>query len=274
MMSGAPVREPFAMVPLPSSRSRSKPRATGLTMMMDWGLPIGQQRDWLDLQGPQVDLAKFVVGTARLYDEEYLIRKIELYKEHDVHPFIGGQFLEYVYATQGLAGATPFFEEAKRLGFDAIEVSDNVVPLDAASRQMLIRTAVGCGLEVHGEVGSKSDETSAAVLIDEANQCFDAGANVVLVEGAELLIDGAPNRRLIAGLREGLDTSRVIFEIIGPWIANTHHCDVYQLKKFLIEEFGPDVNLANVMPEHVFETEALRVGLSVTGPGQMAQAAE
>ncbi len=273
-MTGSEKREPFALVPLPPMRSRSKPRTTGLTMMMDWGLPIGQQRDWLGLLGPHVDLAKFVVGTARLYDEPYLEEKIALYKEHDVHGFIGGQFLEYVYATQGVAGATPFFEEAKRLGFEAIEVSDNVVPLDAATRQTLIRKAVDCGLEVHGEVGSKSDETSAAVLIEEANQCFDAGANVVLVEGAELLIDGEPNGKLIAGLREGLDASRVIFELIGPWIAGTHHCDVYQLKKFLIEEFGPDVNLANVMPEHVFETEALRVGLSVTGPGQLAQAAE
>ncbi len=262
------------MVPLPMARSRTKPRETGLTMMMDWGLPLGQQRDWLELVAPYVDLAKFVVGTARLYEEDYLLRKITLYKEQGVHPFIGGQFLEYVYATQGMDGAKPFFEEAKRLGFDAIEVSDNVVPLDSTARQSLIRTAVDCGLEVHGEVGSKSDETSAATLISQANECFEAGAHIVLVEGAELLVDGSPNRRLLAELRDGLDTRQVIFELIGPWIPDTRNCDVYDLKKFLISEFGPDVNLANVMPQDVWETEALRAGLSVTGPAQLAQAAE
>lgn len=267
-------REPFAMVPLTSVRSRSKPRKIGLTMMMDWGLPLGQQRDWLELLAPSVDLAKFVVGTSRLYEEEYLLQKIDLYKQHDVYSFIGGQFLEYVYATQGLAASKPFFAEAKRLGFDAIEVSDNVVPLDSTTRSTLIRTAIDCGLEVHGEVGSKSDETSAAQLIAEANECFEAGADVVLVEGAELLIDGEPNRRLLSEFRDGMDTARVIFELIGPWIPGTHNCDVYDLKKFLISEFGPDVNLANVMPEHVWETEALRVGLSVTGPSQLAEAAE
>lgn len=267
-------REPFAMVPLTSVRSRTKPRKTGLTMMMDWGLPLGQQGDWLELLAPSVDLAKFVVGTSRLYEEEYLKRKIDLYKSHDVHPFIGGQFVEYVYAMQGLTATKPFFDEAKRLGFDAIEVSDNVVPLDSQTRGTLIRTAVDCGLEVHGEVGSKSDETSAAQLIAEANECFEAGADVVLVEGAELLIDGEPNRRLLTKLRDGMDTSKVIFELIGPWIPGTHNCDVYDLKKFLISEFGPDVNMANVMPEHVWETEALRLGLSVTGPGQLAEAAE
>ncbi|GBE42669.1 MAG TPA: hypothetical protein ENH05_02905 [Rhizobiales bacterium] len=265
---------PFSLVQLPAERSRSKPRSSGLTMMMDWGLPLGMQEDWLDLVAPFADLAKFVSGTARLYEEDYLLQKIALYKKHDVHPFIGGQFLEYIYATQGLSSAKPYFEEAKRLGFEAIEVSDNCVPLDRKARQTLIRTAVDCGLEVHGEVGSKSEDTGAATLIAQANECFDAGADVVLVEGAELLTDGEPNRRLLAELRDGLDVSRVIFELIGPWIPGTRNCDVYDLKKFLISEFGSNVNLANVMPHDVFETEALRAGLSVVGPSAMMAAAE
>lgn len=267
-------RQPFAMVPLPAERSIEKPRHKGLTMMMDWGLPLAQQRDWMDLIAPYVDLAKFVVGTARLYDESYLREKIALYKAHDVHPFIGGQFLEYVYAMQGLQGARPYFLEARRLGFDAIEVSDNCVPLDDGARAALIEDAVGCGLEVHGEVGSKSDGTDAATLIAQAEACFAAGADLVLVEGAELLTEGEPNRPLIAALRDGLDMSKVIFELIGPWIPNTHHCDVYALKKFFIAEFGPDVNIANVMPDQVWETEALRAGLSVVGPVETAPAAE
>ena len=60
--------------------------------------------------------------------------------------------------------------------------------------------------------------------------------------------------------------NKIIFELIGPWIAGTHHCDVYALKKFYIDEFGPDVNIANVQPAAVFNLEAMRVGLSVDGP--------
>jgi phosphosulfolactate synthase len=263
-------KQPFAMVPLPAERSTAKPRRKGLTMMMDWGLPLNAQRDWLDLIAPFVDLAKFVVGTARLYQEDYLLEKIALYKAHGVHPFIGGQFLEYVYAAQGMAGARRYFLEARRLGFDAIEVSDNCLPLDKAARQTLIRAAVDHGLEVHGEVGSKSDESSAETLIAQALECFEAGAEVVLIEGAELLTDGAPNRPLITALRDGLDVTKIIFELIGPWIPGTHHCDVYALKKFYIDEFGPDVNIANLMPDQIWETEALRAGLSVAGPTEMA----
>jgi phosphosulfolactate synthase (CoM biosynthesis protein A) len=119
---------------------------------------------------------------------------------------------------------------------------------------------------VHGEVGSKSEESDAETLVGQAEICFDAGAGVVLVEGAELVHDGRPNAALIEGLRSGLDVDRVIFELAGPWIPGTTLSDVYALKVFLVSTFGPDVNLANVMPDAVWETEALRVGLSVPGP--------
>ena len=54
----------------------------------------------------------------------------------------------------------------------AIEVSDNVVSFTDDERSAIIATAVDCGLEVHGEVGSKSEESSAAELIAQANGCF------------------------------------------------------------------------------------------------------
>ena len=258
--------KPFASVPLPARRSTAKPRRKGLTMMMDWGLPLGQQEDWLSLLAPVVDLAKLVVGTARLYEEEYLRRKLDLYAARGVRPFLGGQFMEYVFATQGMDGVKPFCDEAVRLGIHAIEVSDNVIPLDDDERRAIIGTAVASGLEVHGEVGSKSEDSGAETLVAQARTCFDAGADVVLVEGAELLRGSVPNRSLVDGLRAGLDTERVIFELSGHWVPGTHHTDNYQLKVFLVRTFGPNVNLANVMPADVWETEALRCGLSIPGP--------
>lgn len=256
----------FAGIPLPVERSRTKPRQRGRTMMMDWGVPLGAQGDWLGLVGPFVDLAKLVVGTARLYEEPYLRRKLELYAEHDVEPFIGGQFLEYVYAIQGMAGVAPFCDEAVRLGVRAVEVSDNVVSIDTAERNAIIATALGAGLEVHGEVGSKTEGSGAAALVADAESCFEAGAAVVLVEAAELVHGGEPRADIIEALRSELDVARVMFELPGPWIRGTTLSDLYELKKMLVATLGPDVNLANVMPDQVFETEALRCGLSVPGP--------
>lgn len=256
---------PFAMIPLPQ-RSMDKPRRRGLTMMMDWGLPLGAQRDWVGLLHPYVDLAKLVVGTARLYEEQYLLDKLALYEEFHIRPFLGGQFLEYVVHTQGMDGAAPFCREAVRLGIKAIEVSDNVVPLSDEQRRELIGIACEAGLEVHGEVGSKSEFSDAAELVAQARLCIEAGADVVLVEAAELLVDGKPNGALIDALRDGVDPDRVIFELGGPWIKGTTQSENYQLKVFLIRNFGPDVNLANIMPDQVWETEASRLGLGVAGP--------
>src|SRR3546814_8812298 len=88
------------------------------------------------LIGPYVELGKLVVGTSRLYEEDYYRAKLDLYHKYQVKPFIGGQFLEYVFATQGWSGVEPYCAEAKRFGIEAIAVSDNCVPLDRKSTRL------------------------------------------------------------------------------------------------------------------------------------------
>jgi phosphosulfolactate synthase len=187
------------MVPLPQARS-NKPRRSGLTMIIDQGMPLAQQADLLELAGDYADLAKIKTGSARLYPERLLVKKLERYRRHRVQPFLGGQFHEYVYATQGERALPAFYEESRRLGFEAIEISDNVVPLTAVQRKKQIRAARGAGLIVYGEVGSKETLSNPGLL----------------------------------------------------------------------EELGPDVNLANVSPEDLIDLETTRVGLGVAGPPKSA----
>lgn len=266
--------QPFGMVPLPEERSQRKPRSKGLTMMIDWGLPPGAQRDLLEFAGVYVDLAKIAVGTSRFYDEDRLRAKLDLYREHGIRPFLGGQFQEYVYATRGRSALRPFLEEAARVGFEVVEVSDNVVPLNPDERREQIGLAREVGLAVFGEVGSKSEKSEAAGLIEEAKNAFGAGAELVLVEGAELVEAGKPKLDLLRALETGLDMSRVLIELPGPWVTGTAVSEVHDLKKLLVRELGPDVNIANVMPDLVLETEALRNGLGVVGPSVSRAAAE
>jgi phosphosulfolactate synthase len=253
------------MVPLPAARSE-KPRRAGLTMMLDAGLPPGAQADVLALAGDYVDLAKIKTGSARLYEERVLVAKLERYRRHRVQPFLGGQFHEYVFATQGSKALPRFYAEALRVGFEAIEISDNVVPLTPRERKRQIRAARDAGLVVYGEVGSKDTLTNPKLLIAQAEDCFAAGAALVLVEAAEMVRGGRPHRKTLGLLLKSLDVKRVMFELPGPWIPEVRHCDVEALKKLLIEELGPDVNLANVMPGDLIDLETTRVGLGVAGP--------
>jgi len=254
------------MVPLPRERSKAKPRRSGLTMIVDHGMPLGFQGDLMRLAGDYADLAKIKTGTARLYPEAYLRAKLAAYRRHAVQPFLGGQFHEYVFATQGERALGRFYREALRVGFAAIEISDNVVPLSARQRRAQIRAARRAGLVVYGEVGSKETLSNPRLLVGQAEDCFEAGAALVLVEAAELVKKGRPNRRTIDLIVKGLDMTRVMIELPGPWIPEVRQCDVEALKKLLIEELGPDVNLANVTPEDLIDLETTRVGLGVAGP--------
>ena len=257
---------PFAFVELPAARTIKKPRRAGLTMMADFGLPEGFVADTLMMAGDYIDLGKIAVGTSRLYDLGYLRRKLALYRKHRVRPFIGGQFMEYVYAVYGEAKLPNYLTEAKRVGFDVIEISDNCVPLSRTERMKQIRLARSHGLGVFGEVGSKDMKNDARKLIGQAEDCFEAGAELVLVEAAELIENGKPKMKLIDGIRRALDMEKVLIELPGPWISGVTLSAVEDMKKFLVSEFGTDVNLANVSALDIMETEALRVGLGVVGP--------
>lgn len=257
---------PFAFVELPRARSLAKPRRTGLTMMVDFGLPYRHAADVVEMAGAWIDLAKIAVGTSRLYDTAYLRRKLRMYKRHRIRPFIGGQFQEYVFATYGARALPRFLQDAKRAGFDVVEISDNCVPLDDRERQEQITLAIDCGLAVFGEVGSKEGKSDAGTLIRQAEICFKAGAELVLVEAAELMDGGRLEMDVVDSLRRGLDMARVLIELPGPWITGITLHAVEDMKKLLVSALGPDVNIANVMPQDILETEALRVGLGVVGP--------
>jgi phosphosulfolactate synthase len=267
-------KHPFEFISLPAGRSSTKPRANGLTMMIDWGLGLQRLEDALEISGDYVDLGKIAVGTPRLYDETLLKRKFEVYETHGIRPFLGGMFIEHYYENNGLQAMDRFYDEAVRVGFKVIEVSDNLRPFSTKERQSLIQSALDHDLTVFGEVGAKWQANDAATLIAQAQECFDAGCELVLVEGAELVdSNGEPMRELLDALRQAMDLDRVLFELPGPWISGSTMCAIHDLKKLLIGEFGANVNIANVMPDDVMETEVLRAGLSVIHVGNGAQAA-
>src|SRR5258706_4674806 len=264
-------KPPFSFVPLPKERSVRKPRASGRTMIVDDGLPLAYARDLVALGGDYIDLAKIKTGTARLYPRAQLVQKLRLYKRNRIQPFLGGQFHEYVFAMQGEKALPKYYAESLALGFEAIEISDNTVPLTDAQRRGQIRAAVKSGLVVYGEVGSKETMSNPKLLIGQARLCFDAGAALVLVEAAELVDKGRLRKKTLSMLTRWLDMSRVMIELPGPWISDVRSCDIEDMKKALVNDLGPDVNLANVPPASIIDTEATRTGLGAAGAATGAE---
>jgi phosphosulfolactate synthase (CoM biosynthesis protein A) len=124
-----------------------------------------------------------------------------------------------------------------------------------------IGMAQQAGLDVLREIGPKHQRSTAESLIAQANDCLSAGAEMVIVEGYELVEQGKPKSDVIDGLQAGLDLSRVPFELRPLDQGYQRQVKFTTLKKCLIRECGPDVSLGNVMPEDVFETEMSRQGM-------------
>lgn len=248
----------FAGIPIPSRPE--KPRQTGMTMMIDWGLPLGLQADILRSNAGFIDLGKVAVGLSGLYEVDVLRSKISLYQEAGVTPFPGGMFLEYALAQDAVA---EYWSGCRSIGYTLIEVSDNAIHLEPSVKRQLIRDAINQGFDVLGEVGSKHVVSTDQALVDDVRACLDAGAGRVLIEAAELVHEGTVRTALIERLNADFDQSQLMWELPGSWIQNVHEHDVHALAVWLVETLGPDTNIANVMPFWVPELETLRTGVGV-----------
>jgi phosphosulfolactate synthase len=254
------MKRAFSTIEIPNRPA--KPRTKGMTMMVDWGLPPGAQRDMLGFASEFIDLAKVAIAISGLISEDALVQKISAYHEAGVEPFPGGMFVELAYKQ----GKVPqYYEECRRVGYHLIEVSDNVVHFSRQVRERLIRQAVEeYGFRVLGEVGSKHVETDPQTLITDIKDSLVAGAWKVLVEAAEFVSEDGLDTSLVETLLGEVNPADLMFELPGKWIANVHGHQIYRMMIWLVEHVGPDVNIGNVVSEDIVPLETLRTGVGVT----------
>lgn len=234
-----------------------KPRAKGLTMVIDKGLGLGETRDLLNLASDYIDFLKLGFGTSALYYNNILEEKIDLVTSHGVDIYPGGTFLEVALLQDKLR---EYLEMARAFGFTAIEVSDGTIDLDLSKRSEAITTAVEMGFKVLTEVGKKdpSDEFEIKEIVQLVSSDIKNGASYVIVEGRESgkgvgLFDAEGNI-LLSDLEELVhsvaDPSKLIWE-----------APIKDQQQELIIRFGPNVSIGNINPHEVLALEALRVGL-------------
>jgi len=265
MAPESPLTTAFPTVPLDPRRSLNKPRTSGLTMVTDYQITLDGLRGLIELGGAYIDIFKVATGTARLFPRDHLVAKLELLRSNQVRPFLGGQMQEYVLHSMGIGAMEAHLKEAKEIGFDMVEISDNIIDLGEGTRHRLIRLVQDAGLAAVGEIGDKRDNSDPAEMIREVNEVLASGAEIAMIEGQELMVDGKPNKTLIMALKENVDVSRCMFELSTPRVGSTAP-QIYAGKKFLVKTFGPDVNLGNVTSDVVIETETTRLGLGSAGP--------
>ena len=241
---------PADFLPLPERPP--KPRAKGLTHVIDTGLSAGEVDGLLHQAAAHIDTVRLGWGSA--YVTADLEAKLEAYREHRVPVMLGGTLTELAWRYTQIDALCDWLDE---LAIECVEVSSGAVPLPAADKLALIER-LAARFTVYAEVGEKDPDALMApyrwvALIRDA---LDAGATMVVCEGRATgnaglyRPDGEARSGLIDEIVHEVDRSKLIFE------APRKHQQVW-----LIERYGGDVNLGNIPPAEVLSLETLRLGL-------------
>ena len=233
----------------------AKPRETGLTMVIDGGVPLGLFTDQIGLGAEYVDYVKFGWGTSIVTN--CLPQKIAVLAANDIGFYFGGTLFEK-FVLQGR------FEDYRRLceRYECrhVEVSNGTIDMSNAEKAGYIRK-LAADFTVVSEVGFKDPGRSEMLPPAEWIACIsedlDAGAALVTLEARESGKSGIC--RADGALRYGL-----VEDVLNAGIPERHllfEAPTNALQTHLITRIGPDVNLGNVPAQGVISLETLRLGL-------------
>jgi phosphosulfolactate synthase len=230
----------------------AKPRTTGVTHVLDKGLPAPQTRALLEAAGDFVDVWKFGWGTA--YLDRELTTKLALLADHGVRACLGGTLLEIAWSQGRVEECLRWAED---VGVPLVEVSRGVMPMPLADKARLIARAAR-SFTVLTEVGIKEParQLELGEWKSEVSEDLEAGAWLVVTEGRE------------SGTVGVYDASgAVIEEVIDAVVGVAGHERILfeaprrDQQAWCINRFGPGVNLGNIALDDVVNVEALRLGL-------------
>ena len=186
----------------------------------------------------------------------------KLAHDHDVYVSTGG-WIENVLRF-GHEAVDRYIEEAKALGFDVIELSAGFISLPTDSLLRLVKKVKSAGLKAKPEFGiqfgaggstaAKELESEGTKdvgwLIAQAEQAFDAGADIIMIE-SEGITENVKTWRtdVVARIINRFGLEKVMFEGADPPVF-----------EWYVKNYGNDVNLF-IDHSQIVQLEALRSGI-------------
>lgn len=230
----------------------SKPRNSGITMVMDKGLSVRQAEDFMSVGSEYTDYVKLGFGTSLITPG--FEKKISIYKKAGAIPYFGGTLFEAFVIRDMFRD---YFEFLDKNEIEVVEVSDGSYDIEH-SRKLDYINKLAEKFTVISEVGSKkknvvySPEEWVAMMKSE----LAAGSVKVIAEARESGTtgiyneDGSINSEIICGIAEHVKLENVIWE-----------APLKSQQAWFIINFGANVNLGNIAPTEIIPLESLRLGL-------------
>jgi phosphosulfolactate synthase len=231
---------------------KTKPRKSGITMVMDKGLSIEDAKNFLSIAYPYVDIVKLGFGTS--FVTPRLREKIELYQSFDLPVYFGGTLFEAFLIRNQFQD---YINICKDYNIRYMEVSDGSITIPHAEKCGYIEKLTKYGV-VLSEVGSKDAEHIIPPYkwIELMKSELNAGSEYVIAEARE-----AGNVGIYRGtgeVREGL-VQEILTQVPEEKIIWEAPQKAQQL--YFIELLGCNVNLGNIAPSEMIALEAMRIGL-------------
>lgn len=241
--------------PLQLPERNSKPRTTGLTILIDNGVPLNYFKDTITSNADLIDFVKFGWGTPLITKQ--MEEKIACLQEHDVQFFFGGTLFEK-FCSQGKI--SEFYTYCQRYNCQYVEISNGTLSISNREKAAFI-AEFAQEFHVFSEVGKKDSseslQQSSTEWIESILEDLEAGSEKVITEARESGTSGLcnSNGEIRYGLVDeiiysGINVDQLIFEAPNK-----------AMQTYFIKRLGPNVNLGNIPFTDAISLETLRLGL-------------
>ncbi len=230
----------------------SKPRESGLTMVMDKGLSCRQAEDMIDVSGEFVDIVKLGFGSS--FVTPNLEKKLAIYRAAKIPVYFGGTLLEAFIIRNKFDEYLKLLDKYK---LTYAEVSDGSISLEHDEKLEYIRK-LSKHTTVITEVGSKEEGIiiHPNKWIEMMEKEIQAGAWKVIAEARE---SGTVGIYRPSGKAHVVLINKIIAKIPPEkiiWETPNKNGQVY-----FINLLGANANLGNIAPTELIALESLRIGL-------------
>jgi len=230
----------------------SKPRKTGVTMVMDKGLSLQEAENLVSSSDHIVDIIKLGFGTS--YVTKNLQEKINLYKRAGLMVYLGGTLFEAFIIRNMFDDYCKLLDKLK---LEHAEVSDGSIELEHKLKCEYIHK-LSQRFTVFSEVGSKEE----GMIIHPSKWTkmmkkeLEAGSWKVIAEARE---SGTVGIYHSSGKTHTMLVDKITAKVKPEdimWEAPLKSQQVW-----FIKQFGHEVNLGNIAPNEAVGLETLRLGL-------------
>ena len=244
-----------------------KPRKTGITMVMVEDIANTGPK-YIEPFQDLVDRIKILDGFWHR-DMNIVEQTIKAFAKMNMKVSLGGLYFELA-KTQG--NLKEFMEALSGLGINEVEVENHAMDLTLEQMQQEVKNFKDNGFQVIGEIGKKwwwKDQTrisrdliSVEKTLEQARALIDAGADYLYWEGMIVRsligtqLENKKGQKQLIEVANQVAPEKMIFEL---WDCRNH--PIHPMIAWLVKEFGPNVNLANIRPWDVKFVEWIRHGI-------------